>query len=208
MTQAASKGYVLVEGHGEIEAVPNLLARLSIDLGLELPWSTPLRWKNLHKREGITKGAEYIRSKHDARGFLLLRDEDDECPAAMGPEMAAWLRELKLPFPAAVVLFRPEFEVLFLPCLPEMAGRRLGNRPGLLAGTHWDSDDWESRRGIKEWLSGHFPRHRSYKPTMDQLPLTRMINLQTVRKAGVPCFGTLERALAFIHQRGAGEVYP
>lgn len=47
------KGYVLVEGHGEVQAAGNLLARLST-----FPWSTPIRWNNLHLEQGLQRGAE------------------------------------------------------------------------------------------------------------------------------------------------------
>ena len=118
------------------------------------------------------------------------------------------MRDLRLPFPAAAVLLHPEYEVLFLPCLDRMAGQKLGNRDGLRAGTRWNGD-WESRRGIKEWLSERMPRNRSYKPSLDQLPLTQMIDLRALRQAKVPCFGTLERALSFFTTGpGPGCVYP
>lgn len=62
---------------------------------------------------------------------------------------------------------------------------------------------------MKEWLTANFPPGRSYKPAFDQLPLTRMIDLPTLRAANVPCFGTLERALTFLAGAfGKGGVYP
>ena len=63
MSKSSKKGYILVEGHGEVEAAHNLITRLSRDVGLHLPWATPRRWKNLHQWEarrvgGIQAGAE------------------------------------------------------------------------------------------------------------------------------------------------------
>ena len=198
------KGYVLVEGHGEVQAAGNLLARLST-----FPWSTPIRWNNLHLEQGLQRGAEFVRGKSDVRALLVLRDEDDACPKSRGPEMAGWLRKLELPFPSAVVLLHPEYEVLFLPCLDLMAGKLLNGRPGLKTNSVWDGASWEARRGIKEWLSGRFPQNRSYKPTLDQLPMTRMLDFDRLRNADVPCFGTLERALHFLTQpQGIRKVYP
>jgi hypothetical protein len=205
------KVYILVEGHGELGAADNLISRLSANLGLNKTWAPARRWKNLHHKAGFVKGTSFIRSKADVDGLLILRDEDDACPRERGPEMAAWLRELQLPFPAAVVLLHPEYEVLFLPCLERMAGKTLGTgaaaRPGLILGARWEGD-WESRRGIKEWLTAHFPPGRSYKPTLDQLPLTRLVEFEALRKAELACFGTLERSLAFLARGNAGEVYP
>src|SRR5262249_42456799 len=153
-----------------------------------LVWAHSLRRKNLHQRSGLEKGAGYVRAVGDAAAILILRDEDDACPKARAPEMASWLRAMSLPFPSAIVLLHPESEVLFLPCLEQLAGKALegpaGPRPGLMRGTQW-TGPWEAKRGIKEWLSDHFPSGRAYKPTTDQLALTRMLDLSIVRAANV-----------------------
>jgi Domain of unknown function (DUF4276) len=205
------RAYILVEGHGELGAADNLITRLSTELGIRRAWAPAIRWKNLHQRSGFEKGANFIRTKRDVEALLILRDEDDHCPAERAPIMAGWLRELRLPFPSGVVLLHPEYEVLFLPCLDLMAGTPLGKgtvaRPGLRPETRWEGD-WESKRGIKEWLSAQFPQNRSYKPTLDQLPLTRMLDFSALRNANLPCFGTLERALRFLAQAPEGKVYP
>ncbi len=199
----ARKGYILVEGHGEVKAAANLISRLGRELCPRIPWTTPRRWLNLHqwespKRGGVAAGAEFVRSKPDAGALLILRDEDDACPRDVAPAMARHLRSLSLPFPVAYVLLHPEYEVLFLPCLEAM-----GFPP-------WDRDSWEARRGIKEWLSRQLPRGRSYKPTVDRAAMTARIDIQTLRKAGVPSFQSLERALRFLEANldTTGRVYP
>lgn len=207
------KGYILVEGRGELGAVDNLVARLWRGADFVQPWAPALRWKNIHHRRGIETGVEYVRSLRDAGALLIVRDEDDACPKERGPSMAAIVRDLAPPCPVAVVLFYREYEVLFLPCLAQMAGRPIvgvdgRERPGLVPGTVYDGP-WEARRGIKEWITSKFPPGRSYKPRLDQLPLTRMIDIPTLRAAEVPCFGTLERALAFLAANfGKSGVYP
>lgn len=196
------KAWLLVEGQGEVAAAGNLVARLGREVGFPIPWTHPLRWKNLHQWEarhsgGLLKGAEYARFQEDMGALLILRDEDDACPKKLAPEIAERLRSLQLPFPVAYVLLHPEYEVLFLPCLTEMGF------------PEWDGETWESRRGIKEWLSRQLPPGRRYKETVDQLPMTRQIDFQVLRQAGVPCFGSLERAIRFLgdHQ-GTSAVYP
>jgi len=60
------KFYVLVEGHGEVGAVQNLVVRVSNNCGYFYPWSNPLRWPNLHQwesrsgRGGILNGINFI----------------------------------------------------------------------------------------------------------------------------------------------------
>lgn len=207
------KGYILVEGKGEVGAVDNLITRLWHEAGCWQRWAPALRWVNIHIARGIEKGISYVRAQGDAGALLILRDEDDACPKQRGPEIAAMAQALAAPFPVAVVLFHREYEVLFLPCLEQMAGRAIRGadeqqRPGILAGTRY-TGDWESKRGVKEWLTEHMPPGRSYKPTVDQLPLTRMIDIPTLRSANVPCFGTLERALAFLSENfGGSGTYP
>lgn len=203
------KGYVLVEGHGEVGAAHNLLTRVSQDLRLSILWAPPLRWNNIHQPRGLEKGVEFVRRKQDADVLLFLRDEDDACPKAKAPSIAQVIASLGPPCPTAVVLMHPEYEVLFLPCLQRMAGKMLDGRPGFGTDVQWDASNWEERRGVKEWLSKQFPRGRSYKPTLDQLPMTRMIDLGLLRQAAVPCFGTLERALMFLDCTSDGSaVYP
>lgn len=199
----AKRGYILVEGHGEIQAAHNLIVRLSHEAGFYMPWTTPRRWPNLHQWQaqrsgGVQAGVEFLRSKSDTGALLILRDEDDACPKDLAPIMGQQLRQLNLPFPVAYVLLHPEYEVLFLPCLTRM---------GYPA---WDGASWETRRGIKEWLSRQLPKGRAYKPTVEQLSMTRQIDFEILRKADVPSFGSLERAIRFLaeHGRQSGAAYP
>ncbi|HYO57436.1 DUF4276 family protein [Archangium sp.] len=207
------KGYLIVEGHGDRQAALKLVHRIWADLGLSyVHWDDhPIRGVGLHTRMGVMKACELLRSKRQCERALLLRDEDDLCPKDRGPETAAWVKELHLPFPVAVVLPYREFETWFLPCIHLMAGKPLISgrieRPGLMEGTSFDGDV-ESIRGVKEWLSKHFAGGKAYKPTLDQLPMTQMLDLPTLRAANVPSFGTFERALRFLSTAGPGEVYP
>lgn len=206
------KAYLVVEGQGEVAAAGNLITRLSADLGLSLLWGKPIRAQRLHQQAGIAGLCERLRATLDCTHVLFLRDEDDGCPAKTGPETAGWLREAKLPFPAAAVLAHREYEAWFLPCIHLMAGRMLKDergieRPGILAGTNHTGDP-EAKRGVKEWLTKRFPPGRSYKPAVDQLPLTRMLDFPTLRASGMPSFLTLENALRFLDAGSPGEVYP
>jgi len=169
------RGYLVVEGRGEVKAVQNLIVRLWNDLGCN-PCSRadPIRGQNLLRQDGVARACSIVRSKPEAEMLLILRDADDDCPASSGPTSAQRVREENLPFPTAVVLFHREYETLFLPCLARMAGVLLRDdrnipRPGLVAGTTFEGN-YEATRGVKEWLSERFPRGRNYKPTLDQLP--------------------------------------
>jgi len=212
------RGYLVVEGHGDGQAALNLVIRFWQTMRLAtMHWADPIRGKNLHQERGIRKAADLIRSKHDAAVLLILRDEDDGCPKDLAPTVANWLRNAQLPFPSAVVLAHREFEAFFLPCIHLIAGKPLVGptgvvREGLLPGTTFVGDP-EAVRGVKEWLSRHMPGGRSYKPTLDQLPMARFVDFTVLRttQPPLPCFGSMERALRFLDgqiiSRAAG-VYP
>lgn len=207
-------GRLVVEGHGEVAAAGNLVNRLWADLRLDhLAWTNPARWPGIAKRERLERACRAM-SVADTEALLIMRDEDDGCPRRSAPEAASWLAELRLPFPSAIVLLHREYEVLFLPCVASMAGKPLQGsagvvREGLLASATFAGDP-EQIRDVKGWLSERFRQGRVYKPSVDQLPMTRMLDFGALRASALPCFGSLERALRFLSsQRGkAGAVYP
>lgn len=206
------RGIVVIEGHGEVDAVVNLLTRLATDLGIPpIHWDRPIR-KAVTSARVAGEVADLVRARHGVDAMLVLRDEDDGCPKVSGPQLAGWLADAELPFPAAATLFHREYEVIFLPCIERMAGRPLTRGPiqtaGLVAGARFEGDP-ESIRDVKGWLSNNFPPGRAYRPTTDQLPLTRMVDFELVRAAALPAFGTLERALHFLASgESPGAVYP
>jgi hypothetical protein len=201
------RAHVVVEGHGEVNAAGNLLTRISQRLELPIRWAPPRRGKIHGGIDMLVKTAMAYRHEPKCDALLLLRDEDDRCPREEAPVASARLRELALPFPIAFVMLHREYEVIFLPCLGRMSGARLDGRPSLLPGSTW-SGPWEAKRGIKEKLSAMMPQGQSYKPSVDQLAFTQMIDLDELAAAAVPCFGTLERAVAFLSSAGPGETYP
>lgn len=135
------------------------------------------------------------------RTYVLIERHEDGCPRTDAPPLGERLRRLHLPFPSAAVLAYREYETLFLPCIEGMAGRPFdgpgGARSGLRADARYEGD-FEAKRGVKEWLTAQMPERRAYRPTVDQLPLTRMVDLDVVRRSGLAWFGSLERALAFL----------
>ncbi|KYF61527.1 hypothetical protein BE11_19275 [Sorangium cellulosum] len=203
-----NKAHLVVEGHGEVEAARNLVTRLWKDLVLPPTiWGAPKRGKALNTRAGVLQVCELLRSERDCPFALLLRDEDDGCPATAGPETAAWVAAASLPFPVAVVLAHREFEAWFLPCIHLMADRDI--RPGvrIARGTTCPTNP-EGIRDVKGWLSKRFPPGKAYKPTLDQLTLTQRIDLDVLRASQMRSFRTLENALRFLAAPGALRVYP
>lgn len=199
----------MVEGYGEAAgAAQNLVVRSWLDLRLPPvgSWAPPLRM-GFHTLQNAKRIFDLTRVR-SADFLLLLRDQEDGCPARLGPLAATWARDENLPFPVAVVLAWREFETWFLPCADLLVGP-IGGRPGLRVGTRPPAAP-ENIRGAKEWLSRHMAGPAAYKPTLDQLPFTRKIDLARLRAANLASFGTFERALQFLGQNlgKAGMAYP
>jgi hypothetical protein len=218
-----ARGVIFGEGHGEVAAASNLATRLWTHLGLSegVYWPEPKRSPHLNQQAGIEKACRLaLLDKADL--LLILRDDDDGCPAQSGPQAAQWIRHMGLPFPAAVVLPYREFEIWFLPSIHRMAGKPIpgigGQRPALRAGTVAPQYP-ERKRGVKEWLSENYVPPHAYKPTTDQKALTQLIDLDDLITAGtlpvgqpgsVSSAGTLVRALRFLSANlgQAGAAYP
>jgi hypothetical protein len=206
------KSYVVIEGRGENGSVEYLLRMLSVDLGHPGAfWSVVGRTTNLKSPSALIQQCERLRARGDCDRALMLQDDEDGCPRTDGPRLSSVVRGLDLPFPVAVVLFFREYETLFLPCLHTMAGRPLKDHRGIelapLAEGARFSGDPEAMRSAKKEINRFLPRTHPYKETTHQLALTRLLDLATLRASSLPCFGTLERAVAFLLGSAEG-VYP
>ena len=83
-------------------------------------------------------------------------------------------------------------------------------RPGIEVGAAFHGDPDQAPRGAKEWLTEHMPRRVSYKPTTDQLAMTRLLDLEGQRLNELSSFRRLRRSLRFLaeNQTVPGSVYP
>jgi hypothetical protein len=205
--------YAVVEGQGEELAVPNLLCRLSADLGREdATWMVVGRRNAMKKRSVVEAQCEDLRRRGDCDGALLLQDGEDDCPREDGPRIASWVAEQRLPFPVAITLFYREYETLFLACLSSLAGKSLVDPRGralhpIDPAATFDGDP-QRPRDAKGALNRFFPAKHPYRPTTHQLALTRALDLAALRASALPCFGTLERSLRFVLVTRDGGVYP
>jgi hypothetical protein len=194
--------YILAEGHGEIESASKLINKMWVNLQLPLiPIANAIRWSNLHKDQGLLKGVDFIRNKPNARGLIILRDDEDNCPANLAPLKAAFLRTLNAPFPIAYVIMYREYETIFISYLDHFNGQTV---PHLIRGTIQFKDNIntpanpEAIRDAKGYITSMLVGGTTYKPTTDQLSLTQSLDINLLRVQGLPCIGTLERALIHI----------
>jgi Domain of unknown function (DUF4276) len=158
----------IVEGHGEVAALPILLRRFAAwegrDLDIDVP--QPIRVKRdrfLRSEDDFRKYLFLADSKCSADGLvLLLLDADDDCPAELGPDLLARARGVLPKRMISVVLANREFEAWYIGAAKSLDGfRGFGIKPG-------DSPDRaELPRDAKGWLASRILRG-SYGETTDQ----------------------------------------
>lgn len=107
----------IVEGHGEVSAVPVLLRRL---IGEAQRWEigvgNPIRRKRSEfaTEQGVAGAVTLAREKRHCGGILLLFDSDDDCPAELGPRVQGWATTASAATPCAVCMAHREYEAWFL----------------------------------------------------------------------------------------------
>ncbi len=187
----------IVEGHGEVDAVPELVRRVAAKEypGRFVRVLPPIRKKRgkLLKADELEKAVELAARKVAGGGaVLILLDSDDDCPAVLGPQILDRAVKWRGNVPIAVVLAKREYEAWFLAASASLAGQR-GLNHNLVPPA-----DPESIRGAKEWLGERMQPGSTYTETLDQLALTKRFDLDTARSASSfdKCYREITRLIA------------
>ena len=181
----------IVEGHGEVEAIPVTIRRIAnliapkMVLRILPPFRVPRN--RLVKPGELERSVELAARRAGKDGaILIVLDVDDECPATLGPELLARARKSRPDLPIRVVLAKREFEAWFLASAESLRGRR-----GLASDLESPSDP-EAIRGAKEWLTARMGPGQRYVETLDQSALAAVFDLERARR-GAPSFDKLFR---------------
>ena len=161
------------EGRGEISALPTLLRRLIIELGVYdvQPCGSALFCPKNLMTQNESEFKRYLRlCRLDSRvtAALFLFDADDDCARNCVPQMRQWAQEAAPDFPCAVVMARREYEAWFLAAVQSLQGRHD------VSADAFYRDDPEQTRGAKEALRKFVP---PYKPTTHQAAFSAQIDL-------------------------------
>jgi hypothetical protein len=172
----------IVEGHGEVEAVPVLIRRLVSEadpsISVRIPPPIRIPKSRLVKEGELEKAVELIARKVAPTGaVLVLLDSDEDCPAILGPDLLSRARNARSDLPLAVVLAKQEYEAWFLAAASSLRGQR-GLRADLAAPA-----EPEGIRGAKEWLSARMAGNLSYVETLDQPALTKTFDMEQARQS-------------------------
>lgn len=178
----------IVEGQGEVDAVPVLLRRILAEVEIyDLEIARPFRVKrNRVVREGELERAihQALRDRATASSLILILDADDDCPRELGPQLLARCRAAT-EVPVAVVLASREFEAWYLGAKESLRGTR-GIRADAIA-----PSAPEEIRDAKGRLSANM-ENRRYLEVDDQAALASRVDLSLARER-CPSFDKLVR---------------
>jgi hypothetical protein len=185
----------IVEGKGEVAAIPNLCMRILRQYLGGSVWIVdrdPIRHprgklvdeatKSPHRpchADGLHRAVLLARQTRRADAVLVLCDSDNDCPATWGPDAA---RIVKALVPGDAVMALREYETWLLLNFTDEQLSNAGARAP------------ELKRGAKEVLKKLVP---GYLPTTHQLNETRRIDIALVRKRS-DSFDKLVRVLAVL----------
>lgn len=145
----------IVEGHGEVQALPLLLRRVAAEAkpSVELELNPALRVKpgsffqdENYFRKYVELAARKAKA-HPGGHVLILLDCEDECPGQLGPHILKRAQDCRSDVEFIVTLAKREYETWFLAAAQSLRG---------VCGLPMDispPDKPESIRDAKGWLS-------------------------------------------------------
>lgn len=164
----------IVEGHGEVAAVPVLLRRLQAEsraYGIRIGKPIRQHRSQLCQEQTLRRAVRLALLQPDCCAILILFDSHDACPRDLAPLVQGWAREEAGDRPCAVVLAHREYEAWFLAAIESLRGRR-----GILpdAAAHPEP---ETPRDAKAELEARMLPGRSYSETADQAALSAKFDM-------------------------------
>jgi hypothetical protein len=191
----------IVEGPGDVSALPELLRRLQFEYGLgghEVQIARPIKWKRscFGSEQQLKRAVALALSESDCVGVLILFDSDDDCPKLFAPEVTRWSREEARIVPCEVVMAQREYEAWFLAAVESLRGKR-----GIAADAISEASP-EEIRGAKERLETKMEKRRSYSETADQVALTCQLDLHQVYDRCRSFRRLVEAFTALLHSSG------
>lgn len=194
---------LIVEGPGDVAALPILIRKILHNRGIYDVQIAPRPKTNVEVRKFMRPGEierymEYCkRDKGDS--VLIAVDCDDGDVCDVGIQLNRRIKAVHAVKPTAVVLFKREFESMFLPSIEEIAQSYPEFR--------WNSirfaENPEEIRGVKAYISSMMPKDKAYKETRDQPRFSSVMNIDKVRLRS-PSFRRLESALLWMVKQRAG----
>lgn len=172
----------IVEGQGDVAAVPVLIRRIAAEcypeMEIDIPRPIRVNRTQVILPDQLEQEVESAAKKIGENGAIfIIFDSDDDCPAQLGLELLYRASQVRDNLPIAVVLAKRELEAWFLASIESLRGKR-----GLKSDIE-PPDDPEAIRGAKEWLRNRMQKDKTYSPRRDQPALAALFDLEQARQA-------------------------
>ncbi|BBL74016.1 DUF4276 family protein [Methylomagnum ishizawai] len=170
----------IVEGDGEVRALPVLLRRLAL-------WLSPDQWIDVlnpiktRRDRFLNRDEEFRRMLllaaakcGDSGWILILLDADDDCPAQLGAEVLERAKQVVPHRRVSVVIANREYEAWFIAAALSLDGKRgfcFSGQP----------IDPEINRDAKGWIKQR-KRDGRYDEINDQSAFSQLIDLEQARR--------------------------
>lgn len=167
----------IVEGDGEVAALPVLLRRLNEwrpgrGYAQALPPIRVHRDRFIRRDDEFRKRLSLAAAKCGEHGWILVvLDADDDCPATLAAELYQRAKQHVPHRRLSVVLAKREYEAWFIAAARSLDGRRGFRCPDEVP------DDAESPRDAKGWLRRNMEAG-TYSEVLDQPAFTAHFDLQ------------------------------
>ncbi len=172
----------IVEGFGEVDAVPVLIRRIGESLNPPVYPHVlrPIRHPKsalVHKANVLEKAVELAaESVVGEGGVFIIVDSDEDCPVQLGRQLYERANRTRGDVPIAVVVAKWEYEAWFLAAAASLQGKR-----GLAMDLRPPARP-ENVQDAKGWLSRHMAGG-SYSETRDQAALTGVFDVYAAQSA-------------------------
>jgi hypothetical protein len=168
----------IVEGYGEVEAVPKLIYRIAIHANIneQIIVTAPIRVarSRIIKPNELERHVELAARNIQGRGgIFIILDSDDDPPCTLGPKLYQRAVNVRKNIPIGLVLAHREYESWFVATADSLGGCQdfpLNVQPHPRP---------EAKRGAKEWLG--VVQKRRYNETFDQPAFTGRFDLESAR---------------------------
>ncbi|MGD0009774.1 MAG: DUF4276 family protein [Terriglobia bacterium] len=187
----------LVEGYGEVEALPVLLRRLQAaaqQYGFQIVRPFRRKRSELTTEGSVRRSVRLALGTPDCAGIIILFDSDEEPACIIGPDVQRWAQAEAGPIPCQAVAVTREYEAWFISAIESLRGVRGISRVAISHPTP------ETVRNAKGALQARMVPGSFYSPTVDQAALTAQVDLAEVHKRCrsfrkmVKAFGVLAQA--------------
>ncbi len=197
----------IVEGEGEVQALPKLLFKILHDLGrFDIQVSPPKNSKgvtNILRAQGLEYFLKLAAREADCAAILVLIDSDGKCPITLAKQLCQRAIAAHINQPIMIVCAHHMYEAWLVASIDSIAGKPLGQREGLPATVRFDGDP-DQLNNPKQWIDDRFTNGRGYKESLDQAEMTKLLELELAfaqSRSFQRLYHAVQEALAAIDQK-------